>query len=114
MPQTVLIIDDEVDLCTMIRKYLNKRGYTVYIAHTLAEGLKKLYSLKPDALILDNQLPDGLGWSEVENINRELPDIHITLVSAYGTPKELLFEPDIPVTILEKPLSMSDIEASFA
>lgn len=114
MSRTVLIIDDEIDLCQLVRKHLNDKGYVVYIAHTLAEGMKKLNSLKPDVLILDNKLPDGLGWTEVENIHSQWPDMHITLISAYGTPKELLFAPDIPVTILDKPLSMSDIEASIA
>ena len=62
MSRTVLIIDDEVDLCLAIRKYLNKRGYMVYISHSLDDGMKKLATLKPDMLLLDNQLPDGLGW----------------------------------------------------
>ena len=114
MPRTVLIIDDEVDLCLAIRKYLNKKGYMVYISHSLEEGMKKLATLKPDMLILDNQLPDGLGWTEVQSIHSEFPGMRVTLISAYGTPKELLFPPDIPVTILDKPLSMRDIEASFA
>ena len=113
MQQTVLIIDDEVDLCLMVRKYLNHKGYMVYMAHTLADGLKKLSTLKPDILILDNKLPDGSGWNEVENINNDFPDMRITLISGYGTPKELLF-PDMPVTIVEKPLSVKDIEATFS
>lgn len=113
MQQTVLIIDDEVDLCQLVKKYLNKKGYTVYMAHTLTEGLKKVSTLKPDILILDNKLPDGSGWNEVENINARFPDMPITLISGYGTPKELLF-PDMPVTIVEKPLTVKDIEASFS
>jgi DNA-binding response OmpR family regulator len=114
MDRTVLIIDDEVDLCLMIREYLNKKGYTVYVAHTLADGRKKLALFKPDILLLDNQLPDGLGWTEVQGLHDEYPGMKMTLISAYGTPKELLFPPGIPVTILDKPLSMSDIVESFA
>ena len=113
MQHRILIIDDEVDFCLPIRKYLNGKGYMVYMAHTLADGMKKLTSLKPDILILDNKLPDGLGWTEVENIHVQFPGMHITLISAYGTPKELVFPTGMPVTILEKPVSVSDIEASF-
>ena len=114
MDRTVLIIDDEVELCLMLREYLNKKGYTVYIAHTLTEGRKKLALFKPDILMLDNQLPDGMGWTEVQGLHDDYPEMRMTLISAYGTPKELLFPPDIPVTILDKPLSMSDIVESFA
>ena len=114
MEERVLIIDDEVDLCLMVRDYLNRKGYMVYIAHTLADGLKKMHSLEPDVLILDNQLPDGLGWTAVESAHAEFPKMRITLISAYGTPKELLFPEDMPVTILDKPLSMQDIESSVA
>jgi len=112
--QRVLIIDDEVDLCLMVRDHLNRKGYMVYMAHTLADGLKKLHSLEPDVLILDNKLPDGLGWTAVETAHTEFPNMRITLISAYGTPKELLFPEDMPIMILDKPLSIKDIEASVA
>ncbi len=114
MQKRVLIIDDEVDLCLLVRKHLNNKGHIVYVAHTLEDGMKKLSSLVPDTLILDNHLPDGLGWTMVDKLHSQYPDMHITLISAYGTPKELLFPEDMDITILDKPLSIADIDATLA
>jgi two-component system OmpR family response regulator len=104
----VLIIDDEVDLCMLLTSYLSKRNYEVFTAHTLIDGFKKLEIFFPDILLLDNNLPDGMGWEEADNIHRKYPDMNITLISAYHMPKE--FNTHGFVNILEKPISLIDIE----
>ena len=104
----VLIVDDEVDLCLLIKNYLSKKNYEVYTAHTLTEGVKKLDMFNPDVLLLDNNLPDGMGWKEAENIHRRFPNMNITLISAYQTPKD--FKTNAQINILEKPISLIDIE----
>jgi len=106
----VLIVDDEVDLCMLIKNYLSRRNYDVYAAHTLSDGIKKLESLSPDVLLLDNNLPDGMGWKEAENIHRKFPNMNITLISAYQTSKDFKSKMDMSINILEKPISLNDIE----
>ncbi|MBV9986272.1 MAG: response regulator [Chitinophagaceae bacterium] len=105
----VLIVDDEVDLCLLIKNYLSRKNYEVYTAHTLSDGFRKLETIVPDVLLLDNNLPDGMGWKEAENIHRRFPNLVITLLSAYQTPKDFNKD-DIPVNVLEKPVSLTDIE----
>jgi len=104
----VLIVDDEVDLCLLIKNYLNKKDYEVHTAHTLSEGVRKIESLSPDVLLLDNNLPDGMGWKAAQSIHLQFPHINITLISAYETPKD--FKTNMHINILEKPISLSDIE----
>ncbi len=104
----VLIVDDEVDLCLLIKNYLNKKDYEVHTAHTLSDGVKKIESISPDVLLLDNNLPDGMGWKAAESIHRQFPQMNITLISAYETPKD--FKTNMHIHILEKPISLSDIE----
>jgi two-component system OmpR family response regulator len=106
----VLIVDDEVDLCMLIKSYLSKKNYEVYTAHTLSDGVKKLESISPDVLLLDNNLPDGMGWKEAEDIHRKFPNMNITLISAYQTPKDIKAKLDASINILEKPISLNDIE----
>jgi DNA-binding response OmpR family regulator len=106
----VLIVDDEVDLCMLIKNYLSRRNYDVYTAHTLSDGVKKLESLSPDVLLLDNNLPDGMGWKEAEKIHRKFPNMNITLISAYQTAKDFKSKIDMSINILEKPISLNDIE----
>ena len=106
----VLIVDDEIDLCLMIKLFLTKKNYEVHTAHTLSEGFSKMKLVMPDALLLDNNLPDGMGWKVADNIQEKYPEMHITLISAYQGIKELEENLSDSINILEKPLSLKDIE----
>lgn len=106
----VLIVDDEIDLCLMIRLFLTKKNYEVYIAHTLSEGFRKINSVKPDSLLLDNNLPDGMGWNFAKNIHEQYPEMHITLISAHRAAARFREELSSEIKILEKPISFNDIE----
>ena len=106
----VLIIDDEVDLCIMIKQFLSRRNYDVHIAHTLTDGLSYLNTINPHALILDNNLPDGMGWDAVKITHKKFPEMKITLISAYKSIG--FFHPALSaqIKILEKPISLQEIE----
>ena len=58
--KSVLVIDDEDDLCALIKLVLNKEGFIVECASTLAQASQKLQG-HPDIVLLDNNLPDGSG-----------------------------------------------------
>lgn len=106
----VLIIDDEVDLCLLMKAFFSKKEYDVFIEHTLSDGLNALEKIKPDIVFLDNNLPDGLGWEKAPGIMERYPQMQLHLISAY--------HPNLPniritpnVKIWEKPLSLKAIEA---
>jgi len=107
----VLIIDDEEDLCLLIKTYLSRKDCEVFTANSLSEGLKKLNDLLPDILFLDNNLPDGLGWENAERILKQHPQIQLHLISAYNPPQ---IKESIPVTrVWEKPISLRDLDRYF-
>jgi two-component system, OmpR family, response regulator len=62
----VLIIDDEKDLCDLIKLILKDENYQIDCAHTLREGKKKWLNQRPSILILDYFLPDGSGLELIE------------------------------------------------
>jgi len=66
--------------------------------------------IRPDSLLLDNNLPDGMGWSLAQNVHEQYPQMNITLISAFHATKELKARLGNSVNILEKPLSLKDIE----
>lgn len=106
----ILIVDDEVDLCLLLQQFLSKRNYEVHIAHTLTDGLNKLDAVRPDALMLDNNLPDGMGWDAADHIHQKFPGMNITLISAYRLAKDFEHTLDKSIQFLEKPISLKDIE----
>ncbi len=105
----VLIIDDEIDLCLLLKSYFVRKNYDVYLSHTLEDGLSFLNTLKPSIVFLDNNLPDGTGWSVAPDIASSHPEIYINMISA--------FHPAIPpmpqnakYSVIEKPISFSDLD----
>ena len=112
MRKKVLIIDDEVDLCLLMKAYFLRKNYEVYIAHTLADGLNRLNQISPDYLFIDYNLPDGLGWDRLPEMYRKHPKTHFHLISA--------FRPTMPteldgskLTIWEKPISLKALDHFF-
>lgn len=78
----VQIIDDEEDLCFLLSKALQKSTAHVISSHTLEQGIEDFQNFKPDWLILDNNLPDGLGWENASKFFELSPAIKIIYISA--------------------------------
>ncbi len=110
MKETVVIIDDEVDFCLLVKNYLGQRNYDVHTANTLQDGLKLLEEKKPAALLLDNNLPDGFGWKEAPAIQQRFPALKITLISAFESRFIVTALNGGAFRVLEKPVTLSDIE----
>ncbi|HYJ62516.1 MAG TPA: response regulator [Parafilimonas sp.] len=104
----ILIIDDEIDLCILLKNYLTRRHFAVETSHRLADGLKQAVNFSPDIIFLDNNLPDSQGWTKAEWLLNELPQADIYLISAYKTTPALPANPRLK--IIEKPLSLKTIE----
>lgn len=104
----VLIIDDEVDLCLLLKTYLNRRNYEVYYSHTLKEGMNQFRQVVPDILFLDNNLPDGIGWEKAAGLMEQYPSLQVHLISAYHphTPEAI----SSGFKVWEKPLTLKEID----
>lgn len=59
--QRVLVVDDEHEIGEVLIAYLQREGFGVTYAATLADGLEALRSAPPDIMVLDITLPDGSG-----------------------------------------------------
>lgn len=109
----VLIIDDEIDLCLLLKSYFLRKNYEVYLSHTLEEGVSFLKTLQPDILFLDNNLPDGIGWSVAPQLASQFPNMYINLISAFHP-----VNPEMPAnarySVIEKPISLTDLDKQLA
>lgn len=101
----VLIIDDEQDLCHLMKSFLLPLGFIVYTAHTLRDGLQAVRNVSPEIIFLDNNLPDGFGWDHIHEMQEVVPDCNITLMSAFKNSNDVKQNQD--VHILEKPISLN-------
>ena len=78
--RNIMIIDDEVDLCLLMKNYLIHKHFVVHYALTLKEGMDMIEAVKPDILFLDNNLPDGIGWKKAREILDHYPKISLYLM----------------------------------
>lgn len=89
MSHKLLIIDDDVQLCELLQLMLAKMDFEVEIAHEAVTGLKKAYSLKPDAIVLDIMMPGMDGWQTCQRF-REMTDVPIIMLTALGSEDEVI------------------------
>ncbi len=82
---TILVIDDEVEICSFLEDLLTPAGYTVYTANRPEEGLKKVEQLRPDVVLLDLKLPDMNGVEVLRRIKTFDDTIAVIMMTGYGT-----------------------------
>lgn len=81
--QKILIVDDEPEICWIVKKVLSEKGYAVHTAFNGEQGLKMAGDVSPDLVFLDLKLPgiDGL------EVLRQLKDRHrellVVILSAF-------------------------------
>lgn len=105
----ILVIDDEEDFGLLMRNYFTKKNYEVFLAHSIADGLKILEEERPDFIFLDNNLPDGLGWGKTEFILMNYPQTQLNLISALDVPKTS----SSSFRILHKPFMTDELAKMF-
>lgn len=81
--ENVLIVDDDKNICELLRVYLEKEGYTTILAHDGEEALVKFNALKPDYVLLDVMLPILDGWQVCREI-RKKSNLPIIMLTAKG------------------------------
>lgn len=83
--KSVLIIDDEIDICFLLSSLLKKKSYEITVVNTLYEGLKVLDNQQPNLIFLDNMLPDGKGINNIDAFKEKAPNSKIIMISANDT-----------------------------
>ena len=81
--EKVLIVDDESNICELLRMYLEKGGYDTVIAHDGQTALTKFRVENPDLVLLDIMLPGLDGWQVCREI-RKTSDKPIIMLTAKG------------------------------
>ena len=81
--EKILVVDDDANICELLRLYLTKEGYQVTVANDGEEGLEKFNAVKPDMVLLDVMMPrmDGL---EVCRRIRKAGNTPVMMLTAKG------------------------------
>lgn len=80
-----LIIDDETDICYLLKGILKYKNIDASYAATIAEGEQFLQKNDPAVIFLDNHLPDGFGIDHIRHFKQVYPFSKIVMITAHDT-----------------------------
>ena len=83
MTKRILIVDDEPDICEILRFNLEMEGYDVFIAEGAAEGQEIISRAPVDLILLDVGMPKKNGREACEDIRNADSDVPILLYTAF-------------------------------
>lgn len=79
----VLIVDDDVNICELLKIYLEKSGFETAIVNDGLSAIQYAETKKPDLILLDIMLPGADGWQVCREI-RKKSDLPIIMLTAKG------------------------------
>ena len=110
----ILIIEDEGDISLILNLMLKKEDVEIEHVTTLANAATFLKGQSPDIVIIDNQLPDGLGLEYIKEIKSSYPLIKIIMITGNTdtTDKATALQNGADI-FLAKPFTKEQIQAAI-
>ena len=81
--EKILVVDDDLNICELLRLYLTKEGYNVVIVNDGASAVTAFQEESPALVLLDIMLPKLDGWQVCREI-RKFSDVPIIMLTAKG------------------------------
>jgi DNA-binding response OmpR family regulator len=108
-PKKILIIEDEGDMCLLLNLILTGKEMELDHVKNLAAAADYLKTQQPDAVLLDNKLPDGFGVDFISYLRHHYPSIKVIMISGYdGSVKDVALHNGADA-YLEKPFTKEQI-----
>ena len=89
LKERVLAVDDDADFLGLTQTWLENAGYDVLTAHDGVEGLRRVFSSRPDLVLLDASMP-GMDGYEVCRRIRDMSDIPVIMMTVDSGSTDLL------------------------
>ena len=107
----IIVIDDNLDICVLLKRFLEKNDYQVTVAHTGKQGLAEVEKSRFDIALCDFRLPDCDGLEMISKLKGIDSSISIVIITGYSDVKmavkvmkrgafEYVTKPIIPEEIL--------------
>lgn len=113
--KTILIIDDDQELVSLLKMRFELEGYNILTAHDGEDGLNAAREKKPDLIILDVMMPqiDGFHVCRLLKFDLKTDRTPIILLTARSTPKDQAIGQDVGSDFyITKPFEFEDLRKS--
>ena len=108
--KTLLLVDDDEAFLKRLAKAMEKRGFSVEMAGSVAGGQAIATARPPAYAVVDLRLTDGNGLDVVETLRERRPDARIVVLTAYGAIATAVAAVKIgAIDYLAKPADANDI-----
>ena len=110
----LLIVEDSEDLCCMMQRGFEQRGYEVRIAHCAGGAVALLQDWFPEFALIDLRLPDQAGLRLIPCIRAANPGVRLVMLTGYASIATAVEAIKLGATdYLVKPAHVQAIEAAF-
>ena len=111
MDTKLLIVDDDVNICDMLKLYFENEGYKVKTANDGASGLANFKMYDPDLVLLDIMMPKKDGWQVCREI-REISPKPVIMITAKGEVFDKVLGLELGADdFIVKPFDMKELSA---
>ena len=111
---SLLVLDDDEPFRRRLARAMERRGFEVEAAESVAEGLAIVRRKPPQYAVVDLRLEDGNGLDVVEALREARPESRIVVLTGYGAIATAVAAVKIGATdYLSKPADADDVEAAL-
>ena len=83
-PRSVLVVDDEPEIRSLLTDLLKEEGYQVRTADSAAKAVAEIAKKMPDLVMMDVKLPDQDGIALLRQLKRDEPELEVIVMTAFG------------------------------
>jgi DNA-binding response OmpR family regulator len=85
---TILVVDDEREVCNLLQEFLSQKGHEVHVATDGLDALDKVKKVRPHLVLLDMRMPGMDGIDVLKEIKKRDPSVAVIMVTAVTEEKE--------------------------
>jgi CheY-like chemotaxis protein len=85
----ILVVDDNMDGCLMLKMLLTIQGHTVEAKYDGPSALQCLKEFQADLILLDIGLPGMSGWEVAQQLRQDKDQVTIYALTGYGDPADI-------------------------
>lgn len=107
----ILVIDDDIELCSLLREFLEREGFVVLSEHSGMAGLDRALSDQPELVILDMMLPELDGFGLLRRL-RQKSNVPVIMLTARGADNDRIIGLDLGADdYIPKPFNPKELVA---
>jgi DNA-binding response OmpR family regulator len=108
----VLVVDDEIEICLLVTRYLKKMGFDASYALSISEAVSKISRISYDLLFVDLNLADGSGYDLINSLQESNVSAKIIIISAYDSERQKALQKGAAL-FMAKPFTKKSISESL-